>query len=383
MPLQPGTYTLGPENGTLSVRTGRTGAAAKAGHDLLIHVTAWKATVDVGENGAPTSIVLDVDGGSLRVREGIGGMKPLGPDDRRSIHESIDDEILHREPIGFRSTAVEAAPGGDRLDVRGDLTLVGTTAPIAFDLVVSGDTGVAGSAVVRQSDWGIAPYSALFGALKVLDEVEVAIDADLLATVDAPVPPYEQIRPRELKPSLLQLDGISRVSVEAHHGLYRDFVRMRNEILGRLASAEPDGIHELKAALAFAVGGIKNHELYFEHLGGRGGDPDGAVAALIERDFGSAQAWRADLTATALAARGWACTAYDWESGGLFNWLGDAQHAYPVWHATPLVVLDVDEHAYFLDFQTDRAAYVDAFFANLDWDVVNGWVEAYGIAQSR
>jgi Fe-Mn family superoxide dismutase len=383
MPLQPGTYTLGPENGTLSVRTGRTGAAAKAGHDLLIHVTAWEARVEVGEDPARTTIVLDVDGGSLRVREGTGGMQPLGPDDRKSIQASIDDEILHRRAIAFRSTAVDAAPGGDRLSVRGDLTLVDTTAPVAFDLVVSGDTGIAGSAIVKQSDWGITPYSALFGALKVVDEVEVAIDADLLATVDAPIPPYEAIRARALKPALLQLDGISRVSVEAHHRVYRDLVQARNEILGKLGSADAGSVRELKAGLAFAVGGIKNHELYFEHLGGAGGDPDGAIAELIERDFGSAQAWRDDLRATGMAARGWACTAYDWESGRLSNWIGDAPNAYPVWHATPLVVLDVEEHAYFVDFQTDRAAYVDAFFANLDWAVVNGWIAAYGMAQSR
>ena len=383
MPLQPGTHTLGPENGTLTVLTGRTGAAAKAGHDLLIDVTAWRATVEVGEDPALTSIALDVDGGSLRVREGTGGMQPLGPDDKRSIQASIDDEILHRQEISFRSTAVDAAPGGDRLTVRGDLTLVGATAPVSFDLIVAGGTGITGSAVVRQSDWGITPYSALFGALKVIDEVEVAIDADLVATVDAPIPPYELIRPRSLKPALLELDGISRVSVEAHHRLYRDYVGKRNELLGRLSSADADSVRDLKLELSFAVAGMKNHELYFEHLGGAGGDPHGPVADLIERDFGSTQAWRDDLRATAMAARGWACTAYDWDSGSVVNWLGDAQNAFPVWHATPLVVLDVDEHAYFLDFQTDRSAYIDAFLANLDWDVVNGWIAAYGVPQSR
>ena len=63
----------------------------------------------------------------------------------------------------------------------------------------------------------------------------------------------------------------------------------------------------------------------------------------------------------------------------LFNYIGDAQNTFPVWNATPLVALDVYEHAYFLDYQTDRAAYIDAFFANLDWDVVNGWIDQYGI----
>ena len=383
MPIQPGTYTLGPEHGTLSVLTGRTGAAAKAGHDLVIHATAWQATLTVGEDPAQTSIVLEADAGSLRVREGIGGMQPLGDDDKASIQASIDDEILRRQAIAFRSTEVDTSPGGDRLRVRGELTLVGATAPLSFDLAVAGDTGITGSAVVKQSDWGITPYSALFGALKVIDEVEVAVDVDLLATVDLPVPPYELIRPRELKPALLALDGISRVSVEAHHLLYRGYVSTRNEILRELDSVGAGGVRELKLALAHAVGGIKSHEVYFEHLGGPGGDPTGAIAELIARDFGSTQAWRDDLRASALAARGWASTAYDWDSGRLFTWVGDALNGSPVWHATPLVVLDVDEHAYYLDYRTDRAAYIDAFLANLDWDVVNGWVAAYGLSQSR
>ena len=135
----------------------------------------------------------------------------------------------------------------------------------------------------------------------------------------------------------------------------------------------------MKVDLTFAIGGIKNHEIYFEHLGGSGGDPTGAIGGLIERDFGSTEAWRADLKATGIAGRGWAWTAYDWDERRLFNYIGDAQNTFPVWNATPLVALDVYEHAYFLDYQTDRGAYIDAFFANLDWDVVNGWVDAYQI----
>ena len=77
---------------------------------------------------------------------------------------------------------------------------------------------------------------------------------------------------------------------------------------------------------------------------------------------------RATCAATAIAARGWAWTAYDWDERRLFNYLGDAQNTFPVWNATPLVALDVYEHAYFLDYQTDRPSYIDAFFENLDWD---------------
>ncbi|TMM10015.1 MAG: hypothetical protein E6F98_13490 [Actinobacteria bacterium] len=104
-----------------------------------------------------------------------------------------------------------------------------------------------------------------------------------------------------------------------------------------------------------------------------------ACGALGKRDFGSVAAWRTDLQATGMAARGWAWTAFDWDEGRLFNYVGDAQNTFPVWNATPLVALDVYEHAYFLDYQTDRASYIAAFFDNLDWDVVNGWVAQYGI----
>jgi Fe-Mn family superoxide dismutase len=198
------------------------------------------------------------------------------------------------------------------------------------------------------------------------------------------MPNYVEIRPRELKPALLELDGISRATVEAHYRLYQGYVTKRNEILGQLAGVDLAGANQVysefrsvKVDLTFAIGGIKNHELYFEHLGGEGGDPDGYARVLIDRDFGSVDAWRADLRATAMAARGWAWTAYDWDEGRLFNYVGDAQNTFPVWNATPLVALDVYEHAYFLDYQTDRASYVDAFFRNLDWGVINGWVEAY------
>jgi superoxide dismutase, Fe-Mn family len=377
MSFPPGRYELGPEHGTLSVRTGRTGAAAKAGHDLLLEVSAWQAAVEVGEDPAATSIALDVAGDSLRVREGTGGMQPLGRDDRANIEQTIDDEVLKGHPILFRSTQVTAAGGG--LSVQGDLTLLGETRPVAFDLVVGADGTFSASTVVRQSEWGMTPYSALFGALKVADEVEVAIDAGLVPRAKPTIPGYERIRPRELKPALLQLDGISRASVEAHHKLYEGYVNKRNEILVQLMATDPSEQRALKLDLSFALGGIKNHEIYFEHLGGDGGNPHGAIADLIKRDFGSTEAWRTDLKATGLAGRGWAWTAYDWDVRRLFNYLGDTQNSFPIWNATPLIALDVYEHAYFLDFQTDRGAYIDAFLANLDWAVVNDWVAAYGI----
>jgi superoxide dismutase, Fe-Mn family len=197
---------------------------------------------------------------------------------------------------------------------------------------------------------------------------------------------FEEIAPRELKPELLELDGISRESVEAHYKLYEGYVAKRNEILGKLdgvdlgsANQAYSEVRALKVELTFAVGGIKNHEIYFEHLGGGGGPPGDAFGQLVERDFGSLDSWRTDLKATGMAARGWAWTAYDWDEGRLFNYIGDAQNTYPIWNATPLVALDVYEHAYFLDYRTDRSSYIDAFFDNLDWETVNDWVARYQI----
>ena len=197
---------------------------------------------------------------------------------------------------------------------------------------------------------------------------------------------FEEIAARELRPEVYELDGISRAAVEAHYKLYQGYVNKRNEILGKLAEVDLGSANQeyselrgLKVDLSFAIGGIKNHELYFAHLGGGGGDPTGPFGTLVKRDFGSTSDWRADLKATGMAGRGWAWTAYDWDEGRLFNYIGDAQNSYPIWNATPLVALDVYEHAYFLDYRTDRASYIDAFFQNLDWTTVNNWVSGYGI----
>jgi polyisoprenoid-binding protein YceI len=168
------TYRLGPDDGTLSVRTQRTGAAAMAGHNLLIHVTAWEATIALGDD---TSVAVDADGSSLRVQEGSGGMQALGDEDKENIRQTIDDEVLHGETIAFRSTEVK--PGGPGLRVDGELTLNGETRPLGFDLALTADGRLEASAVVKQSDWGMKPYTGLFGALKVVDEVEVAIEATL------------------------------------------------------------------------------------------------------------------------------------------------------------------------------------------------------------
>jgi polyisoprenoid-binding protein YceI len=161
------------------VRTQRTGAAAKAGHNLLFHVTSWEARMRLGADSAGTSLELDVDGASLRVREGTGGMQALGEDDKANIEQTVDEDVLKRQRITFRSSGVRTGGSGSGLRVQGDLTLNGKTRPLAFDVAVGEGGALSAVAVVKQSDWGMKPYSTLFGALKVVDEVEVAIEAHL------------------------------------------------------------------------------------------------------------------------------------------------------------------------------------------------------------
>ena len=161
------------------VQTGRGGAAAKAGHDLTMLVTAWEATIEAGDVPEATTMELSADASSLRVQKGSGGMKALGDDDLDNIHQTIDDEVLKREDLVFHSTEVKAASDGGGLSVQGDLTLAGATQPVEFDLAVGDDGTISATAVVTQTRWGMKPYSALFGALKVLDDVEVSLDGHL------------------------------------------------------------------------------------------------------------------------------------------------------------------------------------------------------------
>src|SRR4029450_2450471 len=159
---------FGPDNATLTVRTKRTGAASKAGHDLLIEVTAWSATLD--PEGDPP-LTLSADSRSFRVLEGTGGVQAVADEAKAGIAQTIDEEVLVGTPIEFRSTSVE----GGRIE--GELELAGQRHPLSFQLMDNEDGRLAGSATVRQTDWGMKPYSALFGTLKVADEVEVSFEA--------------------------------------------------------------------------------------------------------------------------------------------------------------------------------------------------------------
>ena len=172
-----GSLQQGPDTGRLLVKTYREGVAAKVGHDLVIEVTRWEATVDLDAS----TVELTADARSLEVREGVRGVKPLTDKDRRDIAKTIDDKVLRGQPIAFRSSTVRSSDRDGPLVVEGELTIAGTTRPVTARLDVDADGRVSGTIPLAQTDWGITPYRGLMGALKVRDQVEIVIEARLPA----------------------------------------------------------------------------------------------------------------------------------------------------------------------------------------------------------
>jgi polyisoprenoid-binding protein YceI len=173
-----GTFLLGPDSGRVLIKTGRAGLAARAGHDLTIEITRWSARVTIPHGGvARAQISAELDLGSLAVREGTGGAKPLTDKDRRDIANTAR-KILGQGAAGFRSAQV-AASGASAGAIDGTLTLNGRSAPVRLQVTSPGAGRYRGGATIRQTDFGITPYTGFFGALKLRDEIGVEIDADL------------------------------------------------------------------------------------------------------------------------------------------------------------------------------------------------------------
>jgi polyisoprenoid-binding protein YceI len=194
MQLPDGTIELSPAHGTLSLHTRREGFGASAGHDLTIVATRWSGVAEHRDGRIRVEITVEAE--SLEVEEGHGGVRPLGDSDRRDIETTMREKVLEASThprIVFRSEESRVAEDAqDRMLVTltGTLELHGQRGPLEVELDVrrEGDgIGVSGGATVVQSRWGIKPYRAFMGALKVADPVEVRVAATLPeAAVTAP-----------------------------------------------------------------------------------------------------------------------------------------------------------------------------------------------------
>jgi len=169
MSIPEGSHTIGPSNGSLKVKTGREGAASKAGHDLTLGVNSWEATVEGGDS---PSIKLTADPSSIDVIKGEGGAKPLGDKDKADIKKSMDGKVLGSSQITFTSSEVTDG------QAKGELSIAGKSNEVSVPLNVSGDK-ISGSVTLSQSDYGIKQFKALMGALKVKDEVTVEFEGSI------------------------------------------------------------------------------------------------------------------------------------------------------------------------------------------------------------
>ncbi|MEV5549716.1 YceI family protein [Streptomyces sp. NPDC052309] len=174
--MSDGTYGFGAPAGRLLVRTSRAGLGRKAGHDLTIEATRWSGNaVVVASEPGKSSVTVTVETGALSVREGTGGLKPLSDADKAQIERLLASEALldtaEHPTITFRSTSITGTPA--EFEITGDLTIKGRTRPVTVHGGSDGDGMVCGWATVTQSAFGIKPYSAFMGALKLADEVRI------------------------------------------------------------------------------------------------------------------------------------------------------------------------------------------------------------------
>jgi Fe-Mn family superoxide dismutase len=183
------------------------------------------------------------------------------------------------------------------------------------------------------------------------------------------------------------LNGISDRALKNHHDkLYAGYVDKKNEIENRLEElgrtiASSDGkagnatyseLRALKADETYAANGVYLHEWYFEILGGDGKFENAReLVAAISQTYGAVESFITYFSECAMAARGWTVLAWDTKASRLWIYNCDAHNQGGVWGALPIIVLDVYEHAYFMDYGADRQAYLKAFWKNFNWAAAN------------
>jgi len=173
---------------------------------------------------------------------------------------------------------------------------------------------------------------------------------------------------------LIGMSGFSEGLLKNHFTLYEGYVANTNKVLDALEKllredkASTTEYAEMKRRLGWEFNGMRLHELYFENLGKSICDANGGLSKKLEAQFGSCDNWEKDFRATgAMRGIGWAVLYYDCNGDRLINsWINEHDCAHPA-GCTPIIVMDVFEHAFMLDYGLKRADYIKAFFANLNW----------------
>jgi superoxide dismutase, Fe-Mn family len=182
---------------------------------------------------------------------------------------------------------------------------------------------------------------------------------------------------------LIGMEGFSETLLKNHFTLYQGYVTNTNKVLDTLDQMNKDGktatpeFAELKRRLGWEFNGMRLHEYYFENLGSKGGiNRDSKAARAIAASFGNVEAWEKDFRATgAMRGIGWVVLYQDTSSGRLINfWINEHDTAHPA-GCNPLLIMDVFEHAYMIDYGLKRADYIEAFFKNINWSAVDARVK--------
>jgi Fe-Mn family superoxide dismutase len=177
---------------------------------------------------------------------------------------------------------------------------------------------------------------------------------------------------------LIGMEGFSQTLLNNHFTLYQGYVTNTNKVLDTLAAMLKEGkvgspeYAELKRRLGFEFDGMRLHEYYFENLGGKGAlDKSGRLGKRLAQDFGSYGDWEKDFRGTAaMRGIGWAILYLDNLAGRLINvWINEHETGHLA-GGTPILVLDVFEHAFMIDYGLKRADYIEAFFKNVNWAAV-------------
>jgi polyisoprenoid-binding protein YceI len=181
MPMQPGRHIFGPDEGRITLRTRRDGIAAQAGHDLTIEARRWTGELVLAADLSPVSLAVKVDIAALAVREGSGGIRPLTDKDKREIAVTARKVLsADRHPeLTFTATEFEASQDGTGGTITGTLSLNGQSRPQHLQVSQTGPDRYRATTTVRQTDFGIKPYSGFLGALKVSDPVDAEVELDL------------------------------------------------------------------------------------------------------------------------------------------------------------------------------------------------------------
>jgi len=179
MAIHAGRHRIGPEIGRITLRTSRDGLVAQAGHDLTIDAATWSGEIVIGPDLSPTGLEVTVDLRALVVREGTGGIKPLTDKDKREITATAAKVLTADRYPDATFTATGFEPSGDGGTISGTFKLAGRSKPERLEVRQTAPGHYRATTTIRQTDYGIKPYSAFLGSLKVSDAVEVEVDLDL------------------------------------------------------------------------------------------------------------------------------------------------------------------------------------------------------------